>query len=584
MNRKYCVVTAAFLACIAASWNIADCAAAPIKINVLTAGIGQKDANLPEDIVKFCKPIVVEGDSLIPDVEFHRVDLAEKKSFEIKVPSSWTDNFFKPDPKLIARKKCEALPQLTITEDFSNNINSDFQQIEPRKKEICNGLITFEIAENSPTEDIHQKLQKQIEQDIQKNAQLNYCVFYKLKGAEKAAVIMPPQPPVPPPGGDTHYDIVPPSPANQDMFGIIEIGASGIKPAVLQMVEVPDEDRYNVEERNIDAVKNKYEIITMGPDDRSAFHPDAIKYVAEDVKNYVDKFQTSYAVPIEHIYIVGSSSVAKVEHKEELKQAIHDKTRLAMDFVTAEQESKHVFNGVLKLIPKKRNQRDKREQEVVVIDIGSGNIKGGYYDSGANQIVTFELPFLGTKTFSKKVDQERRDAGFKETAQDLRTQIVQPAIRNEANRVPGLKNKPRVYLVGGIVWATSSLLSLDAPEYAKRSATGDQEVYTVMNFDGFSDVDRLYNRLVGNNAAEQVFTNNRSYETMPDDKKEKRRRDIERIRDGVFTVNQLIGGLELLKALSLELEFNKRHVFFIQNTLYAWPLGYVREKIERQNQ
>lgn len=163
MKRKYSVIPTAFLACAAAFWNVAECAAAPIKLTVLTAGIGQKDAKFPEDIVKFCNPVIIEGNSSIPDIELIRIDLAEEKRFEINIPSSWTDRLFKPDPRLLARKKCESLPNLKITENFSNSIQSDLQQIDQHKNRECNGLITFEVTDKSPVGDILSKLQKQIE-------------------------------------------------------------------------------------------------------------------------------------------------------------------------------------------------------------------------------------------------------------------------------------------------------------------------------------------------------------------------------------------------------------------------------------
>lgn len=86
---------------------------------------------------------------------------------------------------------------------------------------------------------------------------------------------------------------------------------------------------------------------------------------------------------------------------------------------------------------------------------------------------------------------------FADKAKELREHKLIPAIKSEASRVPGLKNKNRVYLIGGISWAVSTLLSLDSPKYARRSLTGDQAIYTVMNFKSPSDVDQLYNRVTG---------------------------------------------------------------------------------------
>ncbi len=37
---------------------------------------------------------------------------------------------------------------------------------------------------------------------------------------------------------------------------------------------------------------------------------------------------------------------------------------------------------------------------------------------------------------------------------------------------------------------------------------------------------------------------------------------------------------EIIKAFSQELRFPDKQVFFIQNALYAWPLGYIQDKIQ----
>ncbi len=373
-----------------------------------------------------------------------------------------------------------------------------------------------------------------------------------------------------------------PLPSDPDLFAVIEIGASGIKPAILQIIYNDVDDRYDVKEKKPSrkVETRKYDIITLDANDRGAFHRDSIKYIAQDMAAYVNSFVNDNRVPKEHIYIVGSSSVAQVDHKRELQYAVQGSTGIPMDFVTPEQEAKYVFDGVLKLIPKDRGQQDLRRTQAIVIDIGSGNTKGSYYNTSTGRIDTFEIKY-GTKTFSRMVDEQRGSRGFPEAAQILRDREIRPIIRSEASRLPGLSNKQRVYLIGGIPWAVSTLLSLDSPVYAERSATHDQEIYTVMNFRAPSDVDRLYNRAIGAKAVELICTQNIDIDSITDPmKKEKRIRDINNICTGIFSIDQLIGGMEIIKAFSLELQFPDKHVFFIQNALYAWPLGYIQDRLQ----
>ena len=380
------------------------------------------------------------------------------------------------------------------------------------------------------------------------------------------------------PQPESQKTIQPAISTNQDLYAVIEIGSSSIKPVVLHINDDQDNDQYLItDQKGID--DKKYDMIKMlEPDDVNPFHPDSITNVANDVKQYVDTFQTTYHVPTEHIYIVGSSGVAETSHSAELKQAIQDVTHITMEFITVAQEGTLVFNGTLKLIPKERNQQEKRITQVVVIDVGSGNTKGGYYDTNTRRVIPFGLKY-GTKTFASTVDKERGNISFADKAIDLRDKNIRPAIRSEAERVSGLINQQRIYLIGGITWATSTLLSLDAPRYERRSQTGDQAIYTVMNL---ADINEVYRKVISSNSIEQICQNNEGVNFIQDpEKKQKRLQEIEGICSGKFSMNQLIAGLEILKALALELDFEHKNVFFIQNTLYAWPVGYLKEKIEQ---
>lgn len=373
--------------------------------------------------------------------------------------------------------------------------------------------------------------------------------------------------------------ISPAIPTDQDLYAVIEIGASSIKPVVLHINYDQENDQYLIDDQK-GIEDKKYDMIKMlEPNDVNPFHPDSIKNVANDVKEYVDTFQTKYHVPKEHIYIVGSSGVGETSHSAELKQAVQDVTNITMEFVSAEQEGTLVFNGTLKLIPKERGQQEKRKTQVVVIDVGSGNTKGGYYDTNIQDVVPFKLKY-GTKSFAATIDKEQGNISFADKAIELRDRNIRPAIKSEAGRVSGLINQKRVYLVGGITWATSTLLSLDAPKYQRRSATGDQAIYTVMYL---ADINEVYKKVTSSNSIEQVCQNNEAVNLIKDpEKKAIRQEEIDGICSGKFSMKQLIAGLEILKALALELDFEHKNVFFIQNTLYAWPVGYLKEKIEHE--
>lgn len=494
------------------------------------------------------------------------------------------------DYSVLSEKSSPSLSMNTEWDNFLKSINADDKKliIAPKVEQPKTDTVKAIIAKDG--KDYEKQLTELLCASDEPPAIELYVLTDSIveKQAEPINKTPAPEPPKPSPQPivQPHSDPAPvASSANQDLYAVIEIGSSGIKPAVLQMIYSHENDLYQINPKGGEDIKDKKsQISELIANDANAFHSDAIQHIAEDLKGYIEKFQRDYAVPKEHIYIVGSSGVALVSHKDELQHAVQDATGIKMEFITAEQEGKLVFEGSLKQIPRERDQRDRREEQAVVIDIGSGNTKGAYFDTSTNRIATFEIKY-GTKTFSKKVDEEKgNNLPFADKAKELREHELRPAIRKEAERVVGLENKPRVYLIGGIPWATSTLLSLDAPKYESRSTTGDQAIYTVMNFDGISDVDRLYNRVTGAKAAEQVCENNADVNLFADsDKKQKRLKEISDICTGKFTMEQLTGGLEIMKALALELKFKDRKVFFIQGVLHAWSVGYLKEKIEQNS-
>lgn len=85
-------------------------------------------------------------------------------------------------------------------------------------------------------------------------------------------------------------------------------------------------------------------------------------------------------------------------------------------------------------------------------------------------------------------------------------------------------------------------------------------------------------------ASEKICDNNDTANFfISADLKNKRVKEINDICSGIFSTEQLTGGLEILKALALELKFKEKRVFFIQNTLHAWPVGYVINKIQQES-
>src|SRR5262249_31953624 len=105
--------------------------------------------------------------------------------------------------------------------------------------------------------------------------------------------------------------------------------------------------------------------------------------------------------------------------------------------------------------------------KALLIDIGSGNTKGGCYEKqgGGYQLTPVSLP-LGAVTFATKVKDEAKASGidFPEAAAKLRDSLVTKPLSEQVASHPGLAKAEPVYLSGGIVWSLVSLLHPDQPQ------------------------------------------------------------------------------------------------------------------------
>jgi Ppx/GppA phosphatase family len=344
-----------------------------------------------------------------------------------------------------------------------------------------------------------------------------------------------------------------------NLFGAIEVGSKGIKGKVIQELETLNEDgiklvlfrKEKIEDRNTDPIK---------PESKSA--------TVESVRDVFTEVQKRFNIPCEQIVIYGSSGLSseldKVSpsHKIALAQEVQQATGRAMEFITPEAEANFGFDGV---VP------EWRRSEVISIDIGSGNTKGAFPISD-NQHDTFSIPF-GTVTFTKEVERVKGTSGFQAAAEGAKKELAQ-MINNEIQRKPGMQNSPRVYLAGGISWAMSTLTRPCAKEYAVIGAK-------VERFDSFvpirsEDIATFYNNVT--QAPKALFEPNLS--ECSDKRRAEVLKDIEKIKNDTFSIENLIAGAEILRAFDKELGFSGKQVFFARSAKDALPIGYLKKQLE----
>lgn len=335
-----------------------------------------------------------------------------------------------------------------------------------------------------------------------------------------------------------------------DVYAVVEIGASGVKGMVVQTVP----ENGDPENPPVKMLK-QYE-----PLDKNAFTAEAASRVGTAVSEMHKQMLDEFKVPKSHFYLVGSSGIPA-----EVKSALAGKTFLegaAIEYIDAEKEAALVFRGIVS---------PRRLGQVVTLDIGSGNSKGAYVEKSKPEVkfTTYSIPW-GTKTYAQEINKGRKDGSqFMVVADPLRKELILPAVQSAVRDFPGMQNLRRVYLAGGTPWAMATLIH---PEEIGADRKGRESSWVKISVE---DITKYYTKATTDPAAL----------LQPDlsgvSKENRQKAEDEVARVGkVFNHDQLTAGAQILKTFADEMHFDKKDaIYFARRALYAWPQGYILEKL-----
>jgi serine/threonine protein kinase len=339
-------------------------------------------------------------------------------------------------------------------------------------------------------------------------------------------------------------------------YGAIEIGSKGVKAQVIQELEQANEAGFKYIAR-----KESIDTRNVNPIDPST-KDDTVKAVTA----VMSEMQTRFSIPCEQIVIYGSSGLAKkAPHKTELVAAIQEATGRTMDFITVAEESQYVFDGV---VP------EWRRNQVITIDIGSGNTKGAFLEN--TKAVTYEVP-IGTGDSTIQIDKTLDDRSFTVKAEEQTKAKVLPAIRQVLRQQPKLSNSPRIYLAGGIVWAMTTLTRpCEKEQNILRPKEERVSSFTRLRAE---DINTFYNNAT--RSRKTLFEPNLS--SCTPEQLTKVQKEIKKVEEK-FPDKDLIAGAGILKAFSEELNFaNKDSIFFARYAIEALPIGYLIGRLEKRS-
>lgn len=333
----------------------------------------------------------------------------------------------------------------------------------------------------------------------------------------------------------------------RDVYAVVEVGSSGIKGQVLQLIaEDPESPPFKL-------------LKLFEPVNENAFtwEASASGKISAAVAQLHKEMQEQFQLPANHFFIVGSSGIP-ADVRQILSDKILEEVEEKIEYATPEKESDLLFRGVVPF---------HRLSQVVVIDIGSGDSRGAYVDKLSPDLsfTNFEIPW-GTKTCAVEINKIRRDGDFRVAADAFRLDILVPAVRGQIQRAPGMQTIRRVYLVGGIAWAMATLLH-----------PYDQEGSWVRFYPG--EINTFCEKATTSPSLVLHPDLTNPPPVVPKNDVAKANEELTKIVK-IFSEDQLMAGALILKTFVDEMHFDEKDaIFFRRDALYAWPRGYILEKI-----
>jgi tetratricopeptide (TPR) repeat protein len=323
------------------------------------------------------------------------------------------------------------------------------------------------------------------------------------------------------------------------VYGGVEIGSKGVK-AQAYRIGLKGDEFHDLQEVFRESINTT---IIARVKETGAFSKDGIEETAQAVKTLIEKLKEK-GVPGDNIFVVASSAISSVKNRDELAKRVEELTGYKLEFLTVKDE---VLFGIAGAVPPKYFYSS------IFVDVGSGNTKIGYLEKvgGSINVRSFEIPY-GTVSLTERASKGK---DFRKELVGVLNKEVEPVLKREAQKNPAYLNRQNVFLVGGIVWAITTLQKPGQVEeaYVKLSSSDIKNLTLTIP----KNPDRVLNPDLSN---------------LKPELRDKAKKQIEKVKD-VFSLDNLYAGGMLLDSIGKGLNFEKRNLIFPR---YGnWLVGYV---------
>ncbi len=347
-----------------------------------------------------------------------------------------------------------------------------------------------------------------------------------------------------------------------EYYAGIDVGATGIKFSVLGV--------------KINSVTNKMEIIEMKKFNSInanlvSKNSNSFKDGAQIIATFLKDSLSIYNIPTERTIIALSSGlVGKIAQDtsilvKEIRNSLNNPNQ-KIDIITYSKEADLTLRGIL---------HPTKWMDVSLLDIGSGNTKGGYFLKPiveGNDPHMAGMEFYGTKTYAAFVEKKYSPKNIAEfiTSIETETKELMLSIRKEfdENRSE-IKRRNTVLLLGGATYAANILLN---PDSVKENSI------TMNKFAIASFKKQVITDIASVRKPDLTKIKDSSLRTLAESK-------IKEINTTIFPRDEdLIAAVYLVHAFMQELSRNIaiKEIVFLNETDNAWITGLLRQNIALQ--
>ena len=336
----------------------------------------------------------------------------------------------------------------------------------------------------------------------------------------------------------------------------IEVGSKGVK---FSLVEIGS----NAQTRGAFNILKDTSVNT----DFISFSPPTFQATLSGLCNLYSIASQDYQIPSNRIFTVISSGVKVQAEKEDKYSWI---TKLIDSFKLKIKDPER-YVAVIDVLQEARLSHlgivpEGRRYNTFLIDIGSGNTKGGYFPNGnTKDFKLFQLSW-GTKSVAnateKRCDYDNGITNFNKQLYRVVSEIENSDIIYAVNESGSYPKSDNVAFSGGIAWSVATLMFPELIDNSVVAVTFDKVVK-------FSE--RLYNDYAS--VSDIAIVKNITDKNLD---KEAIAKEVKRVNK-VFDQKSLMAGTALLLKVMRQFEsiYEKKQFFLVKNGQVGWISAYV---------